>query len=519
MVGGARQALSNKESNKEGPPDQCGPSSLRRTSLHPQVVVRYSAIPFASARSCSNALNGQLYLTHPAHPGTVHQRPKFAPMLYALIKVLVRISTAVFFKRIVVEGRDNAPVRGPAIVVANHPNTLMDPLLVGLVFKQQVGFVANAGIFSNDLLTRFFQYFHVIPIYRKKDVAPGGAVDNTPAFAQCHAYLQQGGTLLIFPEGSSHYEINLREIKTGTARIALSYPGPDEVVIVPVALDYSDAIQFRSMVRVSVGKPIKVSAYRDAHQRSEAAAVGALTNDIRKALARKVPWTTGKDQEDLLIKAHTFYTTYAEPEADLHENPKRSLALRKQLADALHHLRTAQPALYQRTSARLLAFFEALRTDRITPGFHTDAYRRKSFALLCLGYLAELALLAPVYLFGLLTNYVPYILPSLVFKAMRLEIEYKAPVQMVVGLICYPLCYGLELWAFHRFIDPRLWTAAIFLLTLPIAGYTAMWYWTELQRFARVLRFQFVVPQERKDAMLRERDSILEAMMKARKSL
>lgn len=440
-------------------------------------------------------------------------------MLYALIKALVRISTAVFFKKIVVVGREHLPAHGPAIVVANHPNTLMDPLLVGLVFKQQVGFVANAGIFSNDLLTRFFRHFHVIPIYRRKDVAPGETPDNTQAFTECHAYLHQGGTLLIFPEGSSHYEINLREIKTGTARIALSYPEPGELVIVPVALDYSDAIQFRSMVRVLVGKPIKASAYQDAHERSEAEAVGALTDDLRKALARKLPWTTGKDQEDLLIKAHAFYTAYAAPEADLHQNPKRSLVLRKQLADALHQLRTAQPALYERTSARLLAFFAALRADGITPGFHTDAYRRKSFALLSLAYLAELLLLAPVYLFGLLTSYVPYILPSLVFKALRMEIEYKAPVQMLVGLIIFPLFYALEAWAFHRFIDPRGWTTTLFLIALPLAGYATLWYWTELQRFARVLRFQFAVPTARKEDMLRERDAILQAMMEARKSL
>lgn len=440
-------------------------------------------------------------------------------MLYALIKVLVRISTAVFFKKIVVVGRERLPARGPAIVVANHPNTLMDPLLVAMMFQQQVGFVANAGIFSNGLLTRFFRHFHVIPIYRKKDVAPGETADNTQAFAECHAYLAQSGTFLIFPEGTSHYEINLREIKTGTARIALSYTGPGDVRIVPVALDYSDAIQFRSMVRVTVGKPIMVSTYQETHQRSEAEAVDALTADIRKALARKLPWTTGKDQEDLLIKAHTFYTAYAAPEADLHQDPKLSLAVRKQLADALHHLRTTRPELYERTAAQLLAFFEALRADRITPGFLTEAYRNKSFALLCLGYLTELVLLAPVYLFGLLTNYIPYILPSLVFRASGMEVEYKAPVQMVVGLICFPLFYGLEVWAFHRFIDPRAWTALIFLLALPIAGYTAMWYWTELQRFARVLRFQFVVPKERKDEMLRERDAILEAMMEARKSL
>jgi 1-acyl-sn-glycerol-3-phosphate acyltransferase len=440
-------------------------------------------------------------------------------MLYAIIRIQVRISTAVFFKRIAVAGRERMPAHGPAIIVANHPNTLMDPLLVALQARQRIGFVANAGLFRNSLLVAFFRRFHVIPIYRKKDVAPGEKPDNAQAFAQCHAYLAQGGTLLIFPEGSSHYEINLRAIKTGTARIALSYAGPGALRIIPVALDYSDAIQFRSAVRITVGRPIEIAAYEDALHRDEAEAVEALTADIRRALARHLPWTTGKEQEELLIKAHAFYTAYAEPEADIHEDPQRSLALRKQLADALHHLKSARPELYERTSARLLAFFEALRAHRITPGFLTDSYRGRSFALLCLGYLTELVLLAPIYLFGLLTSYLPYILPSLVFKASRLEIEYKAPVQMVVGLMCFPLFYGLEAWAFHRFIDPRLWPAALFLLALPIAGYAAMWYWTELQRFARVLRFRFMVHEEHKRQLLRERDAILAAMVEARSSL
>ncbi|MBK8228462.1 MAG: 1-acyl-sn-glycerol-3-phosphate acyltransferase [Flavobacteriales bacterium] len=443
----------------------------------------------------------------------------FALMFYGLLKILVQICTGVYFKRIVLTGLEKLPDGGPAIIVANHPNTLMDPLLIAAAVEQRIGFVANAGLFRNRALAALFRYFHVIPIFRKKDVAPGEKPDNTQAFGQCHQYLAQRGTLLIFPEGSSHYEINLREIKTGTARIALSYAGPGELCIVPIALDYSDAIQFRSMVRVTVGKPIMASAYREAHRHNETEAVEALTSDIRKALAKKLPWTTGKDQEDLLIKAHNFFTTYATPAADLHEDPRRSLLVRKQLADALHRLRDARPELYARTGARLLAFFDALRSDRLTPGFYTNAFLQSSFLLLCIGYLAELLLLAPLYLFGLITNYLPYILPSQVFKASRLDIEYKAPVQMIVGLICFPMFYALETWAFHQYIDEGAWTNLLFALALPIAGYATMWYWTEVQRFVRMLRFRFVVPAARKHEMLRERDAILEAIAEARKSL
>lgn len=442
-------------------------------------------------------------------------------MVYALIKALVRITTSVFFKRIVVSGERNLPATGPLIIVANHPNTLMDPLLVASLAEQRIGFVANAGLFTNRLLRPFLRYFHAIPIYRKKDVAPGEKRDNAEAFSKCHAYLEQGGTFLIFPEGSSLYEINLREIKTGTARIALSYEAAKGFTgglrIIPVALDYSDAIQFRSMVAITVEPPLEVAAYKTAFLRDEEEAVDLMTADIRHALAKNVPSTTGKEQEDLLVKAHAFYTAYAAPDADLHVDPRRSLELRKQLAEALHHIRGKQPQLYTETAAKLLSFFDALDHDHLTPGFYTETFLQKNKALVCTGYLLEFLILLPIYLFSLITNYVPYILPSLVFKALRAELEYKAPVQMVVGLITFPLFYALDLWVFGHWIGT--WGLVALGVLLPLSGYITLFYWTELQRFARIIRFLFVVKRERKEAMLGERDLILKHMLEAQRSL
>jgi hypothetical protein len=220
-----------------------------------------------------------------------------------------------------------------------------------------------------------------------------------------------------------------------------------------------------------------------------------------------------------LIKAHTFYTAYAEPAADLHEHPGRSLELRKQLADAFHRLSIARPELYRDTSSQLLAYFEALHAERLSPGFFTDAFRRRNKAWLCAAYLLEFLLLSPVYLFGLVTNYLPYILPSMVFKALQMELEYKAPVQMITGLITFPLFYGLEVWAFRHFVEVNPWSTFALLVALPVSGYATLWVWTELQRFARVLRFLFRVKDDRKQALGKERDAILAGMEDARKSL
>jgi len=180
-------------------------------------------------------------------------------MIYRGTRKIVKIALAIFFRKIVING-NHIPENGPVILAANHPNTLMDPLIIAALTGRRIGFVANAGLFSSKIISRLFKFFHVIPIYRKKDVLPGEKPDNNASFAKCHEYLRNGGAFLIFPEGSSFHELRLREIKTGTARIALSFESQTDfqsgLKIIPIALDYSDALQFNSMVVVTVNEPI-----------------------------------------------------------------------------------------------------------------------------------------------------------------------------------------------------------------------------------------------------------------------
>ena len=94
-------------------------------------------------------------------------------MIYKFLKQIIKAALFFFFRKIVVTGKEHIPANGPLIIVANHPNTFMDPLLIAAITSQRIGFVANASIFLNKFISRIFNYFHVIPIYRKNDVEPG----------------------------------------------------------------------------------------------------------------------------------------------------------------------------------------------------------------------------------------------------------------------------------------------------------------------------------------------------------
>ena len=135
------------------------------------------------------------------------------------------------------------------------------------------------------------------------------------------------------------------------------------------------------------------------------------------------------------------------------------------------------------------------------------------------GYSLQFVLLLPFYLFGLAANYLPYILPSRIFRLSGLEVEYKAPVQMFAGMVTFLVFYSLELWLFRTYFSNQFWHSAVLLLLFIITGYIAMYYWTEVKRFARVLRYYFLVSPEYKRNIIGLRNDILKLIEEARASL
>ena len=127
--------------------------------------------------------------------------------------------------------------------------------------------------------------------------------------------------------------------------------------------------------------------------------------------------------------------------------------------------------------------------------------------------------LFPFYIFGLCTNYVPYMMTAKIFKSLQLDIEYKAPVQMITGFFTFPLYYGLMIWIFRMFISNEFWHSLVLFGLMPITGYITLYYYAELRRFLKKLHFDFFIQKDKKEAIIHLKDEILENMEEARNYL
>ena len=181
--------------------------------------------------------------------------------------------------------REAIPVAGPVLLVANHPNSLLDPMLVVAAAGRPVRFLAKAPLFRDPKTAWLVQAAGAIPVYRRTD-DPAEVGKNVDAFEAVYAELARGAAVGIFPEGLSHSEPALAPLRTGAARMALGAAALTRVPvhIVPVGLVFRQKDVFRSEALAVTGAPV---AWDDLAPRGmdDAEAVRDLTARIAVALA------------------------------------------------------------------------------------------------------------------------------------------------------------------------------------------------------------------------------------------
>lgn len=200
-------------------------------------------------------------------------------MKYLLAKKLYSTALSGFYSSVTQSGLHAIPDNQPVLFISNHNNAFIDPLLLASQFNRRVTFTAKNTLAKNPLLKLILKSFSVELLSRRIDRNgnDSGRAANAQALARLEQKLHNKGAIYIFPEGKSHNDVVLHEFKTGAAKIALSYEQncvshtiDNDLLIVPLALDYSDKSSFRSTASVQVGEPLSLRAWKEAHPEGDA---------------------------------------------------------------------------------------------------------------------------------------------------------------------------------------------------------------------------------------------------------
>jgi len=233
-----------------------------------------------------------------------------------VLQKITRFALRVFYRRLEVRGASHIPRDGPVMIVANHGNSLIDPMLVFGCIGRRSLFLAKSTLWEHPFGRFVVRLGPAIPVYRRSD--PGvDSTQNETTFETCHHALRTGRAIALFPEGLSHLEPALQPLKTGAARIVLQAGdrfAPLSTPIVPIGLTFESRDAFRSRALIEIGSPVDPSEEQQRYASEPRDAVRSLTERIDRSLREvTLNYATWRDAE-LLERAAEIY---AQPAPEL----------------------------------------------------------------------------------------------------------------------------------------------------------------------------------------------------------
>jgi len=224
-----------------------------------------------------------------------------------------------------VEGAENVPASGAAILASNHLS-YADWLFMPLTLPRRVTFVAKAEYFTTPGLKGWFQrkFFSgagQVPIDRSGASAAEGALSSA------RRILGDGDLFGIYPEGTRSHDGKLYRGKTGVARLALETGVP----VVPVAVLGTDLVappgkKFGTFTRPGVrfGKPLDFSRYEG--MENDRYILRAITDEIMYEIMQ----LSGQEYVDLYATRAKELSQKSSTEAKRAEREAATAAAREQ---------------------------------------------------------------------------------------------------------------------------------------------------------------------------------------------
>ena len=428
-------------------------------------------------------------------------------MVRAALRSLFRRVLELFFRRIEIQGIENVPPSGPTLFAINHPNALVDPLLVLCYAPRDVSFLAKEPIFRMPVIGSLARALDAIPVYRRQDQFD--PAKNRETFARARALLDRGGTIAIAPEGTSHSAPSLKPFKTGAARIALGSGTALPVQIVPVGLFYTDKSTFRSAVLVCFAPPIPVTpAALGPDGEPPAERVAQVTQQLGAALAAQV---VEADHLEVLEVAERTERIFGAALGGARARPLDQVRLtRQRLVAGYRTLQASDPALLDRLIRQVDRLEGAFRAAGLDAGRSAPEPIGAAGVLRASAWLLfRIGIFLPLALPGLILHLPAYwLIGRLSPRLAGINDDVIATIKIMAAAIFYPLTWiGTGIGVAH-WLGPAVGVATG--LVAPLAGYAAVRLVERFGRFlsgTRALGFS-LLDRDRLGRLVAERDRL-----------
>ena len=433
-------------------------------------------------------------------------------MIYRVLSFCFTVCVHIFYKVRYV-GK-TVPSQGASIIVANHPNGLLDPLMMLHLTHRPIRFLAKEPLFRMPVVGQLLKLAQALPVYRKQDGYSGS--DNQSMFRTIESALKdEHCCVCLFPEGISHNLPQLQPLKTGAARIALAAENLADfqlnLQIVPVGLFFAHKSRFRSEVVVVVGDAIILgNDWQVRYQEDTFAAARELTDQIADSIKEVTVNLESWSDLPMLKFLNQLYQGYHEStktiESTEMDQEEASISRLRMITHTYDSFMQVAPQTVSQLRTRVVQFQRLLNKL----GLEADSLDQKPSLFKLTSFLLRQSIAyiigLPLALLGMLIFSMPYQLVDWLAHKKTKDEDVVATIKVMAGIVFYPIWTLMIVLIILYYMGWKLACSMIVILPL-LALYTMLFIenrgeaWIQLRIMfnSMILRSSLVVLKKERD--------------------
>ena len=412
--------------------------------------------------------------------------------LKAFRAYLQYVNSGLYFRKEHILGLENVPTNGtPVVVVSNHQNCLNDPLCVCLqLTDRRMNFIARANVFKIPLFNKALRAMGLLPAYRMSHEGLGAVCKNQETFDDAGAALNDGETLMLFPEADHQDKRWLGTFKLGYLRIAFAAAEKNnfeqDIMVLPSCNHYSNYFHARTDMLIRFGTPISLKPYYERYQEAPRETMVEVNKIVRaqiQSMMLHIADIENYEQIDFL-RDNGYGKKYAKEHGYKFNYLPSRLISDQHLVDDLEKAKQEHPEemadIYKDTATFIAGLKELNIRDWLfqkNPGIGAVALRG-------LGLLATL----PLFLVSIIPTALLFLIPKIFLKAMIKDKMFFSSFNVAVSaFVSIPICLIIPvilLWIFLGF-----WWALGYFVAFPVMFILAWNYMRIFMKFVGTCNF------------------------------
>ena len=179
----------------------------------------------------------------------------------------------IFCVSIKVHNKKALQQKGPLLIVANHPDSFFDALVIAANCTYPISFLARGDVFTKPWHNFLLRALNMMPVYRQRE-GKEHLHKNQNSFDASVAVFKNGGTLLIFIEGICLNKNEIQPFKKGAARILQQAVAAGVTpAVVPAVITYNGFKHFGKKIYLMLGTTVSANQFFNKTEEPENTAI------------------------------------------------------------------------------------------------------------------------------------------------------------------------------------------------------------------------------------------------------